>query len=105
MTLGGMGGMGAMSGMTGLGGMQLNGASLQQYNNLLMSNMSHMNPALQLSGLPDQSSYPGSNPSNGQPVSCYSGFQVTSSQLPLLSTSAPNNGQLTTPNSQPGLIS
>lgn len=102
MTLGGMGGMGAMGGMTGLGGMQLNGASLQQYNNLLMSNMTHMNPALQLSGLSDQSSYPGSNPSNGQPVSCYSGFQVTSSQLPLLSTSAPNNGQLTTPNSQPG---
>ena len=58
MTLGGMGGMGglgAVGGMTGLGGMQLNGASLQQYNNLLLSNMSHMNPALQLSGLPDQS--------------------------------------------------
>ena len=50
-----LGGMGAMGGMTGLGGMTLNGASLQQYNNLLMSNMTHMNPALQLSSLPDQS--------------------------------------------------
>jgi len=97
-----LGGMGAMGGMTGLGGMTLNGASLQQYNSLLMSNMTHLNPALQLSSLPDQSSYPGSNPSNGQPVSCYSGFQVTSSQLPLLSTSTPNNGQHTTPNSQSG---
>jgi len=104
MTLGGMGGvggMGAMGGMTGLGGMTLNGASLQQYNNLLMSNMNHLNPALQLNSLPDQSSYPGSNPSNGQPVSCYSGFQVTSSQLPLLSTSATNNGQHTSQTSQP----
>ena len=51
MTLGGMPGLGVVGGMTGIGGMQISGASLQQYNNLLMSNI---NPALQLSSLPTQ---------------------------------------------------
>ena len=54
------GGFGAVSGLTGLsgvgvmpglGGMQISGANLQQYNNLLMSNI---NPALQLSSPPNQ---------------------------------------------------
>ena len=54
MTLGGLGGLSAVGGMTGLSGIQLNGASLQQYNNLLMSNMNNVNPAIQLNSLPDQ---------------------------------------------------
>ena len=62
MTLGGLGavsgitGLSAVGGMPGLGGIQLSGASLQQYNNsLLMSNFTNINPALQLRNLPDQS--------------------------------------------------
>ena len=48
--------LGAMTlgGMPGLSGLQLSGANLQQYNNLLMSNFTQINPALQLSSLPNQ---------------------------------------------------
>merc|ERR1711884_142653 len=88
--------------MQGLGGIQLSGASLQQYNNLLMSNFTNINPALQLSSHPNQMSYPGTSPSTGQPASCYPGFQVTPSQLPLLSTSDIHNEPITPQKFQAG---
>merc|ERR1719320_2415979 len=84
--------------MTGLGGMQISGSNLQQYNNLLMSNI---NPAL-LSSLPTQSSYIGTNPSTGHLASSSSSFQVTSSQLNPLITAEINNGQLTVENYHAG---